>query len=1093
MIYSKKAICVALACCCLSGTTFAQHVSLTLNNVTVKQAMDALKKQSGYSFVFSSEDVDTKKKVSVDADDQKVEEVVRQILDGQSVTYEIKGKNIVVQSIAQTSSSQQKKTITGTIVDPSGMPVIGANVMVKGTTNGTITDMDGKFSLEVPKESMLVVSYIGYANQEIKVSNQTNLSIALKEDVEALDELVVVGYGTQIKRAVTGAVQSLDAEDMEDLPVSQISQKMQGKFAGVQINQVSGKPGQGMTMRIRGQASLSGGTTPLYVVDGMPLVGDISTINPDEIENISVLKDASSTSLYGSRAANGVVLITTKQAKGKKQLGIDIYAGVQYVPQTGRPEMMNASEYAQFRKELAEENGLQVDPIFQHPEKLGIGTDWYSILFRPAAISNYCISYGNASDKFKSSSVVSYYNQNGVLTNSNYQRFSARANTEYAFNKMIKLGLNIAPSFSINNTPQSDGNWTDDKGAIIQGAMLTTPLAPYKNPDGSIPLTAMGPGSFDNPNWYNVVRLNKNKTQNTHVLANAFVEIEPIKNLKLKTSINGDLTQNKWNSFKPSTSGEIYKAPYLIPQAQESNELFYTWLWENTAMYSKTIGEHNFDVLFGISAQKYRSEYTKFSGTDFPDDKIPTFNAASTITGQGDINEWSLLSYIGRINYNYKGRYLLSLAMRRDGSSRFGVDNRWGNFPSVSIGWIVSDESFWESLSNEFSFFKLRASYGVVGNDQIGNYTHLATIVTTNSNFNNVFAGGRSISGMGNPNLGWERNRQLDLGIDLAFFNNRLSLMYDYYNKRTDALLFSLEVPIASGFFNVQSNAGDLQFWGHELTISSKNFTGDFQWTTDLNVSYNDNKCLSLGVDDAPLISGNNITRVGERIGQFYGLVHEGVYRNQEEYEKYPKHAQADVGTVRFRDVNGDGIINQGDDRTILGNPVPLWLLGMTNTLAYKNFDLSIVVSGGFKFQLANMVDQFAGNLDGVFNVYKDVANRWKSPEDPGDGHYGTTKLGTTAPERDWFSSRYLYNANYLTIKNITLGYQVPLKNQKMIKGLRAYMSFQNVYTFTKYINSNPEINVNSNGSNASSLQQGFDYTTYPIPRTITVGINANF
>lgn len=990
-------------------------------------------------------------------------------------------------------TQQRTRKVTGVVLDANGESIIGANVVVKGTNNGTITDLDGKFSIELSDGETLQVSFIGYNSKDVMVgAGENHIKVQLREDTQKLDEVVVVGYGTQIKRAVTGSVQSIKSEEMADMPVAQISQKMQGKFAGVQINQVSGKPGQGMTMRIRGQASLSGGTTPLYVVDGMPIVGDISTINPDEIESISVLKDASATSLYGSRAANGVVLIQTKTAQSGKKLSVDVYGGIQYVPEKGRPDMMDASEYARFRKEIAEENGLAVDPAYQHPEALGKGTDWYDVLFRPATIQNYSLSYSNGDGKFKSSTVASYFNQDGVLTNSNYQRFSARANTEYVFSKIVKVGVNLAPSFSINNSPQSDGNWTEDKGSILQGAMLTTPLAPYKNEDGSIPLVASGPGLFDNPNWYNVVRLNKNKTQNTHLIANAFLEVEPVKDLKVKTSINADLTQNKWNSFKPSTSGEIYKAPYQIPEAKESNNLFYTWLWENTATYSKQIKDHSFDLLFGISAQKYHSEYTMVTGTNFPDDKISTFNAAPTITADGNINEWSLLSYIGRINYNYKGKYLLSAAMRRDGSSRFGKNNRWGNFPSVSAGWILSDEEFMKPLEKTISFLKARISYGIVGNDQIGNYTHLATITTTNSNFNNALASGRSISGMGNPNLGWERNKQVDVGLDVGFFNNRLSIMYDYYSKRTDALLFSLEVPISSGFYNIQSNAGKLKFWGHELSVSSKNLTGKLQWTTDLNISYNDNKCLQLGVDDAPII-GNNITQVGERIGQFYGLVWEGVYKNKEEFDKYPKHSQADVGTIRFKDVNGDGKVTQGDDRDIIGNPVPLWIVGMTNSFTYKNFDLSIVVSGGFGFELANMVDQFAGNLDGVFNVYKAVDNRWKSPENPGNGRYGTTKMGTTAPERDWFSSRFLYNGNYLTIKNITLGYQVPLRNRDIIKGLRAYVSFQNVYTFTSYIGANPEVNISNTGTTANSLQQGFDYTTYPVPRTITLGLNVNF
>lgn len=1069
-----------------------QKIDLPQGLQTIRKAFLEIERQTGLSVDYNQTRLNVSKEVDIRSKDKTLDVLLSEILSGSGFSYKLENGHII---IIQESSDGKDNTggkIAGTITDDTGEAIIGVNVMEKGTKNGTITDIDGRYSLSVSPSATLQVSFIGYITQDIAVGKRNRVDIRLKEDTKNLEEVVVVGYGTQIKRDVTGSVQSIKAEDMADMPVPQIAQKLQGKFAGVQINQVSGKPGQGMTMRIRGQASLSGGTNPLYVVDGMPLVGDISSLNPDEIESISILKDASASSLYGSRAANGVVLIQTKSAKSGKTFGVDIYAGVQYVPQKGRPEMMNASEFAQFRKEIAEQNGLPVDPAYQHPERLGEGTNWYDILLRPAAIQNYSVNYSNGDGKFKSSSVVSYFKQDGVLLNSDYQRFSARANTEYAFSDKVKVGMNIAPSYSINNTPQSDGNWTEDKGTIIQGAMLTTPLAPYRNADGTLPLVATGPGLFDNPNWYNVVQIDRNKTQNTHLIANGFLEIQPIKDLKLKTSINADLTQQTWNYFKPSTSGEIYQTPTRIARAKQSSNLYYTWVWENTATYSKEIAGHSFDLLVGQSVQKYRSDYNYVYGTNFPDDKIPTMNAATTITADGDINEWALLSYIGRLNYNYQGKYLLSAAIRRDGSSRFGVNNRWGNFPSVSAGWIFSEEPFMKPLEKVLSFGKVRASYGVVGNDQIGNYTHLATIATTNANFNNAMASGRSIAGMGNTELGWERNKQFDLGLDVGFFNNRLSFMYDYYNKITDALLFSLEVPISSGFFNIQSNAGKLKFWGHEFTVTSKNLVGAFQWTTDLNLSYNDNRCLELGVDNAPLI-GNNITQVGERIGQFYGLEWQGVYKNQEEYDRYPKHAQAAVGTVRYKDVNNDGSVTQGDDRAPIGNPVPLWILGMTNSFSYKDFDLSVVMSGAFGFELANMVDQFAGNLDGVFNVYKDVQNRWKSPENPGNGRYGTTKMGSTGPERDWFSSRYLYNGNYLTIKNITLGYKIPMRRRDIIKNLRVYMSFQNVFTFTNYVGANPEVNTSIKGDTAGSLQQGFDYTTYPVPRTVTLGLNVNF
>ena len=1077
-----------------AGSAFAQNEKVSLNRQNAKtiQVLNDIEKQTNYLFVYDKKNVDTNRAISINASNQTVASVLQQLFAGTGVTYEMEGNNIVLtRQTATNASTQQSKRVKGTVLDKNGEPIIGANVVVKGTTNGTITDIDGNFSLEAAQGETIEISYIGYINQEVKLADQKSIKIRLNEDTQKLDEVVVVGYGTQIKRNITGSVQSVSSDDMADLPVGQMTQKLQGKFAGVQINQTTGKLGEGMSVRVRGQASLAGGTTPLYVVDGMPLVGDITHINPDEIESISVLKDASASSLYGSRAANGVVLIQTKQGGTGKQLSFDAYAGVQFVPQAGRPEMMNAQEFAQFQKERAEENGLPVDPAYQNPESLGEGTDWYDVIFRPAAIQNYSLSYSNGSKDFKTSTVLGYFKQDGVLRNSYYQRFTARANSEYNFRDIVRLGVNIAPTYTNGNQPSSDGVWWANKG-IIQGALLTSPLCPYINEDGSIPITASGPGMFANPNWYNVLLINKDKFHTLRMIANGFVEAQPIMDLKIKSSVNADLSYSKRNTFRPSTSGETYTAPYMIPKANENTGSVYSWMWENTATYSKTIGDHEFDVLVGFSAQEFHEEFTGINATDYPDDKIETFNAAATITANSDVAEWALLSYIGRLNYNYKGRYLLSAAIRRDGSSRFGALNRWGSFPSVSVGWVVSDEPFMESLQDKLSFLKVRASYGIVGNDQIGNYTHLAGVSSMNYSFNNVFSAGRGTSSMGNQLLGWERNKQFDFGIDMSFFNNRISFMYDYYNKRTDALLYSLEVPISSGSWNIQSNAGELKFWGHEFTLSTKNLTGEFQWTTDFNLTYNDNKCLSLGKDNAPII-GDNITRVGERIGQFYGLVWEGLYNNQEEFDKYPKHTNAAVGSVRYKDSNGDGVVTQADDREVIGNPVPLWLLGMTNNFSYKNFDLSVVMSGGFGFELANMNDTSAGNLDGVFNVYKAVANRWKSPENPGDGRYGTTKMGTTGEERDWFSSRFLYNANYLTIKNITLGYTIPLKSTEVIKRLRAYLSFQNVYTFTKYIGANPESSQDNYGNSTNALHQGFDYSSYPVPRTVTVGFNISF
>lgn len=533
MIYSKKAICVALACCCLSGTAFAQHVSLTMNNVTVKQAMDALKKQSGYSFVFSSEDVDTKKKVSVDADDQKVEEVVRQILDGQSVTYEIKGKNIVVRSIAQTSSSQQKKTITGTIVDPSGMPVIGANVMVKGTTNGTITDMDGKFSLEVASGATLMVSYIGFANQEIKVSNQTNLSIALKEDAEALDELVVVGYGTQKKSDLTGSVSSVKSEVIDKQVVTSVDQALQGRVSGMQITTASGAPGSSMTIRIRGGNSINGGNEPLYVIDGIIGGGDLSMINPADIQSIEVLKDASSTAIYGSRGANGVVLITTKMGRGQEGIKLDYHGYFGLQKSVKFLDMLDGQEYAQWRNEYEAYFGR--NPLFD--VKNVPNTDWQREMYKTAPITEHNISLSKGYKDGNYFLSLNYLNQDGILKKSGFDRYQIRFNLEQNIGKMFKFGSTMSMVYTDKDNP-----------VISTSGMGTIPVMSIYNEDGKYTSILPISGTHtDTPAAQEAYK--QSNTTNLRGMGNIYAQLTPLKGLTIRSSFGFDLNRSKQNDY----------------------------------------------------------------------------------------------------------------------------------------------------------------------------------------------------------------------------------------------------------------------------------------------------------------------------------------------------------------------------------------------------------------------------------------------------------------------------------------------------------------------------------------------------------------
>ncbi|WP_255474109.1 SusC/RagA family TonB-linked outer membrane protein [Pontibacter qinzhouensis] len=993
--------------------------------------------------------------------------------------------------------AQQGVTVSGRVLDENGSGLPGVTVMLKSTITGTSTDIDGNYSLAAPGgKGTLVVSFVGYQTQEIDINNRASINISLAPDAKALDEVVVVGYGTQSQRNITGAVQTVKAQEFADMPVPQVAQKLQGRLAGVQILQTTGRPGEGMSVRVRGQASATAGNQPLYVVDGFPISGDISTLNPDEIETISVLKDAASTSMYGSRASNGVVIVTTKRAKsGQTSVGVNSFYGVQAIPSRGVPEVMNAREFAQFMQDVYTENNRTVPEIYQNPSQYGEGTDWYGLLTRTAPIQNHSVTFNAGGEKFSTSAVLGYFDQQGVILNTGFKRFSARLNSEYRFNDKVRVGVNIAPSISNTSGRPTDGGPFTNTGGMLTSALLASPLAPAVNPDGSLPITAMTPGMLNVPNWYRVALEADGTNRVNRLLSNAFLEYEVAKGLVLKTSLNGELGQTFFKNFVPSTSGNVNQAlPRASGDLTLNNNQFYTWLSENTATYQKEVGDHFFEGLVGYTGQKFRNDISNVVATNFANDRVRTLSAATTFAPTSAVEEWTLLSYLARLTYNYKGKYLFTASVRRDGSSRFGTDNKWGNFPSVSAGWVVSDENFMQGIG-AVSFLKLRTSYGITGNNNIGNYPSFAQVNSINSGasnnyvFNNTLAPGNNVVSLGNTTLGWERTVQFDIGFDLGLLNDRLFLGYDYYTKNTDGLLFQVPVPVHTGFPNFYANIGEFKFWGHEFTLTSRNTVGTFKWTTDFNISFNRNKVMQLGTANAALGGGTNrnITMVGQPIGMLWGYVADGVYMNQADFDNSPKFQTSTVGAVKMRDVDGDGVITV-DDRTIIGNPNPDFIFGMTNTFGWKNFDLSIVASGSYGNDIMNTSLEYINNLDGVFNVTKAVANRWKSEQDPGDGVHPRVLAGTTGLFRN-ANSLWVTDGSFLTVKNISLGYNLPQNLIKHVRSLRVYGSIQQALVITRYEGSNPE--VNSGGENP--LAQGLDLGAYPVPRTFTLGLNVGF
>lgn len=1082
------------------AATKAQTISLDVQHATLRDVMKEIQKQQGYLFFFRGDKIATKR-ISVNLHQANLSEAMDRILQNQGLVWSIKNRTIIVKhgtppeisAEADRAPHRKQRTVAGRVTDESGQPLEGVTVAVKGTSVATTTDVEGRYNLSVADGvDVLVFSMMGYDTAEKTIGTLQTVNATLTVAVSDLEEVVVVGYGTQSTKQLSSAVSTVDAEDFADLPVAQFSQKLQGKLAGVQISQATGTPGGGMNIRVRGAASITAGTSPLYVVDGNPITGGISSINPNEIESISVLKDAAATAMYGSRAANGVVLIETKKAKaGETTVDYYGFAGVQQIPQRGRPVMMNAREFAEWRKEMAEFRGQPVDAEYQDPSQYGAGTNWYDALTRTAGIHDHSVTLSTGGEKFSTTATAGYFNQEGVVVASKYDRFSLRINSAFRPHEKVNIGLNIAPTYSRNTNSGVDG-----VGSVINETLQTTPLAPLRNPDGSLTLTASSPGMFPTPNYVRTLEDKVVDNKDTRILANLFVEYDIIEGLSFKTSGNIDKGDNRNFNFNGTTTGTRGVGLYTIPFSTLNQGSYLSWVNENILNYQTTISDdHYLDALVGFTAQRFRQDNSNINANNYPDDKVQTIGAAGTIAASSDIQEWSLASFLARVNYNYKGRYLLSASIRRDGSSRFGTENRWGNFPSVSLGWIVSDEGFMDAVE-PMSFLKLRASFGVVGNFDIGNYTHIPTISSANYVFGNRIGAGRRVDNLADQYIGWENNKQYNVGVDVNFFDNRLALTYNFYQKYTSDLLFNVRVPRASGFSTTNTNIGDLKFWGHEISLASSNIRRDnFSWDTDFNLSFDRNLVTSMGTRTSEiitgpgsgLIGGSHITKEGEPIGMLYGMDHEGVYVNQADFDQSPKHSSSQVGTAKFRDVNQDGEITV-EDATIIGNPHPDLVFGMTNRIQYKNFDVSMTLSGTYGNQILRGAEQTLTNLDGVFNVLADVKDHWRSPEDPGSGRYGSLAAGTTYLERDWWGTQMLYDGSHISINNVTVGYNIPTNKFNFFRNLRVYGSVQQLHVFTNYPGSNPQVSLSQ-----SSTGLGIDGGSYPVPRTYTLGLNVGF
>ena len=972
----------------------------------------------------------------------------------------------------------QQITVQGVVKDQTGETVIGASVMEKGTTNGTITGIDGDFSLNMSPNGTLVVSFVGYKTQEVQVKGQKQLQVVLSEDAEMLDEVVVIGYGTMKKSELTGAVSSIGNKEIKDSPVSNLGQAIQGKISGVQIVD-AGKPGDNVSIKIRGLGSINN-CDPLVVIDGVPTDLGLSSLNMADVERLDVLKDASATAIYGSRGANGVVMITTKRGtEGKGKLAVS--ANYSFQNATNVPSLLNAAQYAELSNDMMVNSGRNPNPEWANPSELGAGTDWVDELLRTGVMQNYTVSYSGGNEKSHYYVSGGFLDQSGIVKSVNYRRFTFQSNSDAQVLKWLKFSNNI--TFSADTKKSGSYN--------IGDALKALPIYPVKNEDGS------WSGPDGNSEWYGSTRnpigpteLNKSQTDGYNFLANLTAELTFTKWLKFKSTFGYDAKFWFIDNFTPKYNWK--PTPTEETSRYKSDNKSFTYLWDNYFLFDHTFAEkHRVGLMAGMSAQWNTNDYLNAQKNVFMFDNVHEMdNGEEMYAIGGNETEWALLSYMARVNYSYEDRYLLTATIRRDGSSRFGKKHRWGTFPSVSVAWRASQEK-WFPKNDYINDLKVRAGYGVTGSQaSVGNYSYLASYNTSVYPFG-ISSGNQTAlvsSTLANPYIHWEEVAQTNIGFDASLFNSRVMFSFDAYLKETRDMLVKASIPITSGFEDTTTtytNAGKVRNQGIEMSLHTINLTGELGWETNLTATYNKNKIKDLN-SDVPYyinqINNSYVTMLAKDypINVFYGYVTDGIFQNQSEVNTHAVQPGAEPGDIRFRDLNNDGVINDSD-RTVIGNPNPSWLFSMNNSLSYKGFELSVFLQGiaGNKIYNANNIDNTG--MAAAYNQTTDVLKRWQ-----GEGTSNSMPRAVFGDpnQNTRVSDRFVENGSYLRLKNITLSYTFPKQwlQKAQIENARLSLSCENVATITGYSGFDPEVGIN-----------GIDQNRYPISRTFSLGLNFNF
>ena len=1034
------------------------------------------------------------------------------------------------------------QTISGVVESEDG-PLPGATVQVKGSSIGTNTDFDGNFSIQANQGDVLIISFVGFNPLELTVNNQDTINVVLSISTE-LDEIVVIGYGSVSTREITGSVAVLSARNIMKIPVAAVENAIQGQMPGVQVTEVSGEPGVGAQIRVRGVGSISGGNEPLYVIDGFPIsknvamgvTGDnfrrgtgrfrppppnpLANINPGDIESIQVLKDASAAAIYGSRGSNGVVIITTKKGSenGEPSFSYNTYVGTQSV--ANKLDLMNAKQHNDLATDSANnfwvinQGGNVSDPIAirdssngRIPTTIsnwdGTDTDWQDEIFNSAMVQNHHLSASGGSEKAKYYVSGNFFDQGGIIEKTDFKRYSLRANINVDVSDNFRFGVNIAPSYTDSDKQPAGSPYFARPPGIVYAAQVHYPsIKPY-NDDGT-------PNQLDNMSYQRdalnrgtltttssnplaiIQGVDDNLTQN-RTFGNIFAEYDIIEGLSFKTYFGVDVNNYKRNFYRNSSllyrnasSGETF--------GQSSSSESLNWVAEQTLTYDKQLSDdHKINVLLGYTAQAERIDINTVVADNYPDDLVQTISGGQLASGTALQEEWSLASSLARVNYSFQDRFLLSASFRADTSSRFGEGNKTGYFPAASIGYRLSEDISASWLND----LKLRASYGQTGNFLIPNYASVGLLSPADYSFGGSLQSGLGARTLGNSNLSWEKTQSVNIGIDFSFVNNRVYGSAEYFEANTSAALLEVPLPSSLGFQSSLSNIGEIVNKGFEFIISSRNSVGALKWRTDFNLSTINNEVTSLGGDNAPINSRGgagirHITEVGQPVGSYYGYVTDGIYMNQAEVDAGPDDTVATGGTPlpgfrRFKDLNGDGKITTAD-RQAIGNYIPDFYYGINNEFEYKNFNLSFLIQGVEGNELLNLTKRHLGNFSGNFNHYAYGDDRWRSESDPGSGINPIAMRAGNQNNRP--SDALVDDASYIRLRNVTLAYNFPqnmLGNS--IKSLRVYASGTNLFTLTDYVGYNPEVNNQED----NLLVQGEDYGSYPLQSTFTLGININF